>query len=266
MLKTLVLVVSLLVGVRLYFYYFEKKTLYYPMQELELTPNAIGLPFENIALEASDGTALHAWYLPKDGAAHTVLFFHGNAGNISHRLATLALFNRMNLSTFIVDYRGYGTSEGQPSEKGFYKDAHAAYDYVHKHIEQDSNHIILFGESLGCAVAVDLATQRPAAAIVLESSFSSCADMGKAHFPYLPIRLILTQKFDAQSKIASVHVPKYFIHSRSDEIVPFALGKKLFEAAADPKEFLERPGGHNNYLLDPSVYAEVFRKIRQGHP
>lgn len=267
MVKIVVFIAGLLAivaGLRLWFYFFEGRTLYYPMNYLEATPADLGIPFEEGEFKASDGVSLHGWYLPSEArGAKTILFLHGNAGNISHRLQPLALFHKLGLAVLILDYRGYGKSGGKPSEKGLYRDAAAAYEYLLRVKKTEPTNIILFGESLGGAVAIELASKVPVGAVVCEGTFSSALDMGNAYFPFLPIRLLLTQKYDAASKAGRLSVPKIFIHSRQDEIVPYPLARKLFEAAQQPKEFVERSGGHNNYLDDPRVYERVFRSIAE---
>ena len=264
MVKYFFILLILIIAVRLWFYSFEAKTIYYPTRPWEGTPADFGMPYEDLTLRSADETKLNAWYLPKAGSDCTVLFLHGNAGNISNRLPDLAFFHKLNLSTMILEYRGYGKSEGKPSEKGLYQDARAAFDYLILRKNMDPHTIVLFGESLGGAVAIELASRVSVMALICEGSFSSLHDMGKTYFPYLPMRWLLTQKYDSLSKVAKIHGPKFFIHSRNDEIVPFALGKKLFDAATAPKEFIVRSGGHNDYITDPKAYETVFKKITGG--
>jgi fermentation-respiration switch protein FrsA (DUF1100 family) len=231
------------------------------LREWEGTPEDAGLKYENITLKAKDGVNLNAWYIPHPRSTHTLLYFHGNAGNISHRIFALPFFHRMGMSVFFLEYRGYGKSEGRPSEKAFYADARSAYEYLRDSLRMPQDKIVLFGESLGGAVALDLATEVPVGAIICDGTFSSTLDMGKIYFPYTPLRWIISQKYDSVPKVRNISAPKFFVHSRQDQIVPFALGEKLYAQACHPKEFIARTGDHSNYLEDPAVYEGLFKKI-----
>ena len=261
MLKLLVLATLLTVALRLWFLHFEGRTLYYPMRPWEATPADAGLKFQEITLQSADGVRLSAWYIPNPRGTFTLLYLHGNAGNISHRVFAVPFFYKMGLSTFLLDYRGYGKSEGRPSEKAFYADARTAYDHVRNVLRTDPQRIILFGESLGGAVALELANQVPVRCVICDGTFSSALDMGRIYFPFLPVRWLITQKYDSATMAANLHVPKWFVHSRQDQIVPFKLGERLFAAACAPKEFVERSGDHSNYLADPVVYERLLKVI-----
>jgi len=176
-------------------------------------------------------------------------FFHGNAGNISGRLSKIEVFYRMGVSVFIVDYRGFGRSEGAPTEQGMYLDALAAYDHLVSRSDVDKEKVFIYGVSLGGAAAVDLASKRPVAGLIIESSFSSGADMAKVIFPGVPAFLIKT-KMDSINKIKNVTAPKLIIHSFEDKTVPYELGKKLFDSAIEPKKFLQISGSHNEGFFD----------------
>jgi uncharacterized protein len=224
--------------------YLERVSVFFPSREMVLTPKDILLDHENVFFKTSDEVVLHGWFVPHVQPRGTVLFFHGNAGNISHRLSKISLFHRLGLNVFIINYRGYGQSKGQPTEQGIYKDAVAAFDYLTKRPDIDRRRLLVYGESLGGVVAIDLATQRPVAGLIIDSSFSSAADMAKTIYPFVP-SFLLSIQMDSLSKVASLDMPKVFFHSRADDIVPFALGVKLFEAARRPKELVELTGGHN---------------------
>jgi len=236
--------------------YIERHNLYFPMKEIFNTPEIISLPFEEVFLVTADGKNLHGWFVPGDKARYTVLFLHGNGGNISHRLEKIALLHNLNLNVFIFDYRGYGKSTGSPSEAGLYKDADSAYEYLVKKKNIPQDNIILYGESLGGAVAIDLALRKNIKALITEDAFSSVRDMARVVYPFIP-SFIISNKFDSVSKIKNVPSRKLIIHSIDDEIVPFRLGEKLYNEAAHPKEFLKLRGAHNTAFLDSEkAFAE----------
>lgn len=238
-----------LVFIFAYVKYFEKKGIYYPTKEIELTPAGVGLKYEDVFFETDDGFRLNGWYIPSENARGSLLFCHGNAGNISHRVEIIQIFNRLNLNVFIFDYRGYGKSQGSPSEEGLYRDAQAAYNYLLNREDIDKEKIVIYGKSIGANVAIDLASRVTAVSLISDGGFTSAYDMGKKLFPYLPIKWIITVKYDAQNLIKNIAIPKLLIHSRDDEIVPFKLGEKLFEAAPEPKEFYEMQGTHNEAIF-----------------
>ncbi|MEK7196809.1 MAG: alpha/beta hydrolase [Nitrospirota bacterium] len=229
--------------------------LYYPSREIEATPKNIGLDFEEITLKTTDGINISAWYIPAEHERGVLLFCHGNAGNISHRLDSIRIFHGLNLSVLIFDYRGYGKSKGSPTEKGTYIDAESAWDYLVnvKHIRPEK--IVLFGRSLGSAVAAEVALRRRAGAVILESGFTSVPDLGAKFFPHLPVKLISRYHYSSIVKVNRITIPKLFIHSQQDELIPFEQGIRLFENAAEPKEFLQIAGGHNDgFLISGNAY------------
>lgn len=232
-----------------YVKYFEKRGIYYPTKSIESNPKDIGLAYEDVFFETARGLRLNGWFIPTENPRATLLFCHGNAGNIGHRIESIEIFHRLNLNVFIFDYRGYGRSEGSPSEEGLYQDAQAAYRYLvsEKGIEKEK--VVVYGKSIGANVAIDLVSKEEAAAIISESGFSSAYDMGKKLFPWLPIKWLISVKYDALTKIKKITIPKLIIHSQDDEIVPIQQGRKLFEAAPEPKEFYEMRGGHNEALF-----------------
>jgi len=234
------------------------------MKEITATPEEAGLPFEEVYFETSDKKRLHGWFVPRDGAEYTVIFCHGNAGNIGHRLEKLSIFNDMGLNVFIFDYRGYGQSEGAPSETGLYEDARAAYNYLTEERGIRENNIILYGESLGGAVVIDLARKINCRALITEEAFTSIRDMARMAYPFLPY-FVFSSRYDAAGKIGDVTCPKLVIHSVDDEIVPFRLGEKLFNAAEAPKEFLKIRGSHNTAFLDSEEqFTEGIRSFLEG--
>ncbi|HOW59680.1 MAG TPA: alpha/beta hydrolase [Candidatus Omnitrophota bacterium] len=224
--------------------FLEIRALYFPLKTLQEDPSSHGLLFENIFFETADHYKLNGWFIPAAGAQETILFCHGNAGNISHRIEKLVLFHQLELNVFIFDYRSYGKSQGRPSEQGLYRDVDAAYRYlISRGILPE--HIIGYGESLGGAVITDLALRAPMKVLILESTFTDIRGMIAAHYPFIPHQIVRS-KYDSKQKIVSIKIPKLIMHSPDDEIVPFALGKDLYESAGSPKEFLEIKGGHND--------------------
>ncbi|UCC95720.1 MAG: alpha/beta hydrolase [Candidatus Omnitrophota bacterium] len=251
----------------IYVKYIERRGIYYPMREVGLDPSSLNLSFEDVFLETQDHIKIHGWFIPAQEAYHTVLFCHGNAGNIGHRIDKIAIFNQLGVDLFMIDYRGYGKSKGNPSEAGLYLDAQAAYRYLTETRRIEPHRIILYGESLGSAVAIHLASQQKIGGLVTEGTFSCGKDMAKIFYPYLP-SFFFSNTFDSLSKIGKVDVPKLLIHSLDDEILPFALAKKLFAEAKEPKHFVQIRGSHNiAFLDDKEKYVsalEEFIKNLQG--
>jgi fermentation-respiration switch protein FrsA (DUF1100 family) len=250
--------IALVLFIILYARWFEWSSIYFPYKVIELTPASIGLKYEDVYFRTPDGARLNGWFIP-DGSSPraTVLFCHGNAGNISHRLDIIRIFNELGLNVFIFDYRGYGRSSGLPTEKGTYLDALAAYDYLLTRKNMDKEKILVYGKSLGGAVGVELATKRRVCAVISDSTFTSTVDMGKEIYPFLPLKSFIRMKYDTLSKIGGLSVPVLIIHSEDDEIVPFHHGEKLFEEAAEPKKLYRMHGGHNDAII---IYADEFQK------
>ena len=231
-----------LLGLRL----LEWKSLYMPRRELEGTPAQLNLKFEDITFVAEDGVKLHGWWLPHDRARGTVLHCHGNAGNISHRLELAADLHRLGVNVFLFDYRGYGRSGGWPRERGLYRDARAAYEFVRSQygdVEQPP--VVVHGQSLGGAVAAQLALDKPVRGLILESTFTSVPDMAANLYPWLPARLLCGARFDTLAKIGRITCPRLLAHSTQDEMIPYAQGRRLLDAAAAPRRFCALTGGHN---------------------
>jgi len=232
------------------FYLQQPNMVFYPLKKIEVTPREWGLPFEPVKFELTDKTKVSAWYLPHPQANKTVLFFHGNGGNISHRGDSVYIFHKLKLNVFIIDYPGYGESEGVPSEAGLYTSANAAWQYLVTQKNIAAKNIIIFGRSLGGAVAVDLASKVTASGLILESTFSSARDVVDIVFPVMSDFLYLRYSFDSLEKITEVSCPVLMIHSPDDEIIPFELGVKLFQGMISKKDFLQIKGGHNNGFME----------------
>jgi len=237
--------------------FLENSMIFYPtvwpdgFWDVEAVARGSGSVIEDCYFSAEDGPRLHGWWcspaaeVAGGGGGMVLLFFHGNAGNLSHRAELVLRLAALPAEVLIVGYRGYGRSEGKPSEAGLYRDARAAWRYLTEERGVAADRIVLFGKSLGGAVAVDLATQVQAAGLIVESSFTSVPDMAGRHFPFVP-RFLIRTRMDSLSKIRAIDCPKLFIHSRSDEVVPYALGRRLYEAAPEPKRFYEVVGASHN--------------------
>ena len=220
-----------------------------PSRALGPGPDSIGLAYETVDIPTEDGIRLDAWYVPAREPRGVVLFFHGNAGNISHRLDSLKIFHDLNFSSLIFDYRGYGRSEGKVSEWGTYRDAEAAWHHLTQQRGIPASEIILFGRSLGAAIAAYLASRKRPAALMIESGFVSVPELAAQLYPWLPARWLAQFKYPTAEFLNTVSVPVLIIHSRDDEIIPFAQGRALFVHAREPKDFLELRGGHNDGFL-----------------
>ncbi|MDA9982310.1 alpha/beta hydrolase [Gammaproteobacteria bacterium] len=226
-------------------YFGQSRMIFFPSGAINETPLRIGLGYDDVWLKTNDGTRIHGWYVPKAGARWTMLMLHGNGGNISHRLQTLQILNEIGASTLIIDYHGYGMSEGRPSEQGTYEDAMAAWTYLTETKTSAAN-IVVFGRSLGGAVAVWLAAEVNPAGLILESTFTSLTDLAHHHYPLLPVGFISKYKYDSLALVRNITSPVLLLHSRADTIVPFELGIELFDALPGEKSFLEMQGGHND--------------------
>jgi len=237
----------LLLNVLMYFQ--QPQMIFFPMSELYQTPTDWGLEYEDVTLNTEDEVQLHGWYLPKRGSEHVLLFFHGNAGNISHRRDSIQVFHRLGLNVLIIDYRGYGLSEGKPSEQGLYRDATAAWRYLTEEKGFEPENVIIFGRSLGGAVAAKLAAGVQARGLILESTMSSAGDFARAVFKILSRLVVIRYDFNTAQHIQRVNYPVLVLHSPEDEIMPFHLGKKVYELANQPKQFVHMRGDHNNGFL-----------------
>ena len=243
--------------------YLESAGVFFPSRQMPVDPSVMDLPWEDIYFKSKDNIVLNGWYLKKAGAKSTLIFAHGNAGNISDRLFKIKFFFDLGLNVFIFDYRGYGKSKGKPSEAGIYLDAEGAYDYLVSRGDVNMKNIILYGASLGGSVVIDLATCRNAALLVVESSITNAQDMARIHYSFVP-PFFLSLKFNSIGKVSRLTVPKLFIHSPEDQVVPYWVGQKLFKAAIEPKEFLEIHGGHNDGSItaDSSAAGEFIRILK----
>lgn len=246
---------------------FQDRLIFFPQVSLDATPAALGLPFEEVVLTTSDGESIAAWFVPAERTpAATVLFLHGNAGNRGHRLHAVEGFTGEGFSIFMLDYRGYGGSSGSPSGPALARDAGAAWDWLTRERGMDPARVVLYGESIGSVPALRLARRlsgegRPPGALVLEGAFTSGLEMGRRAFPFLPVSWLLSDPMDNLDAIREVTVPTFFLHAVDDEVVPFAMGRRLHDASpAAFKAFREVQGAGHNTLWMADGRA-LFREI-----
>jgi len=249
--------------------FIEKRLIFFPDKSNDsTTPDAYGIEYDDVTFRTEDGLNLNGWFVSgkkssPDDNLHTLLWFHGNAGNINRRLDNIKmLHDRVPVNVFIIDYRQFGKSEGKVSEQGTYLDAKAALSYLHSRKDINNEKIIFFGRSLGSAVAVDLAVKEKCCALVLETPFTSIKEMGQTLYPFLSISLhFLRTKYDSLSKIKQIKVPTLIMHGDKDELVPFEQGRKLYEHANEPKEFYTIPGAMHNdtHIVGGEEYFDVIR-------
>lgn len=253
---------------------FEDRFIYYPAKYPEgaWDVDSAAVKVEDVWFRAEDGVRLHGWYCTPRGAdggttqrRMTLLWFHGNAGNVTSRFGVVERLAELPAEVFIIDYRGYGRSEGSPSEAGLYADARGAWDYLTIERQVPPAQIVVFGDSLGGAVAIELATRVEPAGLIVQSAFTSIRDMAAEVMPFVPGFLLRT-KMDSLNKIARVRAPKLFIHSPADELVPYRFGRQLYEAAPEPKQFYEvRGAGHNEMdLVGGRAYFDAIGEFVNG--
>ncbi len=245
--------------------------IFFPESELLATPGDHGLAYEDVWIDTSDGVRLHGWLvrpsISGDGSTRVLLWLHGNSGNIGHRAAAVAAMARgLGAPVMIIDYRGYGRSEGSPAEEGLYRDAEAAFDHIAARPEFSGSSIVVFGRSLGAAVAVELATRRQVEALVLESPFTSVSEMARLQNRFLPSRLLVRARFDNLAKMPEVRAPVLVFHGTDDEIVPVDMGRRVYEEAPGRKRlFLLEGAMHNDPHHEPGApYYSVLREFLEG--
>lgn len=244
-------------GLGIILYIMQPTFLYCPVREVLYKPDELGMDFEDVVFKSDDGLLLSGWYIPAENSRLTVLFCHGNGGNMTHRLDSINIFYKLGLNCFIFDYRGYGSSEGTPGEEGTYLDVKAAYEWLTKEKKISPDDIIIFGRSLGGSIAAQLAARVEARALIIESTFTSFVDIGRKFYPYMPVRWFSRFSYRTIDYVKDVHCPVMIIHSRNDDIVPFEFGLELYEAANEPKKFVEISGSHNDGFL---VSSEIYKK------
>ncbi|MEN8126264.1 MAG: alpha/beta hydrolase [Planctomycetota bacterium] len=259
-LTILSIVAAVYVGMGVLLFLMQSRMLYYPSRDYDGTPADYGLKYEALTLAAPDGVTLAAWFVPAEGAERTMLFCHGNGGNISHRLDTLKMFNELGINCLIVDYRGYGQSTGKPTEIGTKIDMLAGFQWLIEEKRTRPEQIILFGRSLGGSVAATIAKDIQPAALVLESTFTSFNDVGSHYYPWLPVRMFSRFDYNTLEAVRQVRCPVLVIHSPDDEIIPYKFGQQIFAAASEPKQFADLQGTHNEGFYDSGdLYKQIWR-------
>lgn len=242
----------------------ERLFLFHPAKKIPATPKHIGLEFEDVTLVASDKVKVNAWWVPVSNARATLLLSHGNAGNIGYRLEKLKVLNRLGLNVLMYDYRGFGKSEGTPDENGLYADAQAAYEFLLNEKKIRAGRVISYGESLGGSVAAVLASRNQVGALVLDSSFSSAQAMAAVMLPWL--RRLTVSEFDTRAALPNVAAPVLILHSAADEVVPYSQAKANFEAANDPKQFVDLKGDHNRgFIASGRLFTDALDKFLDAH-
>jgi hypothetical protein len=242
----------------------EKRFVFFPTSQIVETPGQAGLAYEDVSFITEDRRRLHGWFVPGTNRA-TWLWFHGNGGNVSHRVEELALMHhRLGVNLFIFDYRGYGNSDGRPTEWGTYRDARAALGYLQGRPGVAPGEVIYFGHSLGAAVAVELAAAYPPLGLILVSPFASVSDMARLTFPLLPVTWLVRNTYDSSARIPNVRCPLLVIHGDRDDTVPLSQAKKLFDRANPPKHFRLLPGaGHNDtFTTGGSAYWDALAEFQ----
>jgi uncharacterized protein len=243
----------------------QSRYVYYPDRHVEVTPKALGLKYEELLLNVGKGERINAWYVPAAAANRnglSVIFCHGNGGDMGDLLSSVETFHMMGVDLVVFDYRGYGRSTGKPTEQGTYEDATAAWQYLTGTRGVPAKRIVLYGRSLGGAVAAELAERVNPGGLVIESAFTSASDMAVRVFPYLPARLLCRFKYDTLSRLGRIACPVLVAHGQNDTMVPYAQGRRLFAAAKEPKRFSEIVGGHNDGSIDiDPAYQAAFREF-----
>ena len=248
------------IGLCLFIFFYQKNLIFFPSKQVSEIPKHMNI--EEVFFQTKDNVKLHAWYLDNK-ANKTVLFFHGNAGNLSDRKQQLEIFNTLNLNALIFDYRGYGKSNGTiTNETDLYLDANAALEYLQKEKKIPLPEIIAWGRSLGGAIAIDTTQNRKVFAVIIESTFFSMDAMARKRFWYVPTKQLSKFHFRSDNKIKKIDSKLLIIHSRDDEMIPFINGKKLFNIAPKNKTFLEISGSHNNgFQESQNIYINTLKEF-----
>jgi len=259
------LLISLLgayVALGVVLFVFQHRVVYFPEKTMVGTPHDIQLSYDAVYFKTEDQVELFGWHVPAPNSRGTILFCHGNAGNISNRLDYLEIFHRLGLSTFLFDYRGFGLSAGAPTEEGTYLDAEAAWGFLVDRKGLQPNRIVVYGESLGGPVAANLAVKHRPGALILASTFTSIPDLGTELYPLFPVRLLSRFRYDTVEYVHRVLCPALVIHSPDDEIVPFRQGREIYNAIDTPKDLLIIKGDHNSgFMISGDVYVQGIERF-----
>lgn len=264
------LLAALYAGIAALMYAFQDRLLFLPSvpsRSVSATPADAGMAFEAMRLTTPDGETLSAWWIPYEGATRTLVHFHGNAGNIGDRVVLARLFRELRVNVMLFDYRGYGESTGRPSEEGTYADARAVWRHLTEERRLPAASIVLHGQSLGGAVAAELAAEVRPGALVLESTFTSVPELAGELYSWLPARHLARIRYDTRSRLAAIRCPVLVAHSRDDEIIPYAHGERLYAAAREPRRLLTLAGDHNGGVFgNPEAYIAGLREFIDALP
>ncbi|MCK5683165.1 alpha/beta hydrolase [bacterium] len=260
------LVIGSLILISGMLYFFQGKFVYAPSKKYIGTPADIGIKFEEVFFKSKNDVKICGWYVPAVPGDYTILFCHGNAGNISHRLKTLKIMHDLGYNFLIFDYQGYGKSEGTPTEEGTYSDTRAAYDYLINEKKCSEDKIIFQARSLGGGIATKVVTEKNPPVYILESTFTSVADVARKIYPFLPVDLLTRIKYPTIDNLKSISCPIFFVHSPDDEVIPFSHGKKLYESYNGKKTFFQLKGGHNEGLrISEKEYTAALKTFLDSH-
>ena len=245
-------------GIVVWFATHESDLVYFPEKTLETSPEKYGMVYGTVQVPSTDSARLVCWIIPSaDTSTLWLLYLHGNAGNMAKQgyVEHYAQLHKLGFNILTVDYRGYGESSGRPTEQGLYDDARAGYEYLRSVQHVPGRRIVVYGYSLGSAVAVQLSSTVPTAGLIIEGAFTSITDVGAEHYPFIPVRWIVGDRFGSKARIGSITVPKLFVHARDDNTIPIRFGRALYDAAPEPKTFLEVQGGHENaHTVDARLF------------
>lgn len=237
---------------------------YFPSKDIIATPDSIGLVYEDVELRTNNNTKLHAWYIPKKDAKTTLLFLHGNGKNISYRLDLIQILNSLGMNVLIVDYRGYGKSEGISTEKNTYDDARIAWKYLLENKNTKPEDIIIFGRSLGGAIAANLGSEVNPKGMILDSTLSSTKEFASDVYPFIPQSMI-DFSYGASKYLKDINSPLLVLHSMDDEIIPYKHGRKVFQSANEPKRFVTLQGSHNeSFLVSRELYIKSIQRFLEA--
>ena len=255
-----ILVIALiLLGANVFVYLQQPRMVFFPLKDIEQTPDQWGLHYEQVLLKSTHGHRISGWYIPARHADRALLFFHGNGGNISHRRDSIEIFHRLGLGVLIIDYQGYGNSEGTPGEQAMYDDGRAAFDYLVKDRKFKKENIVVFGRSLGGAVAARITAEKQPGAAILESTFASVPDIASYYFPVMSKIIVSRYRFNSLAEVKKIHCPLLVLHSKQDDVIPYNTGVKLYNGANNPRTFVELVGDHNSgFMQSQPAYEEVL--------
>jgi fermentation-respiration switch protein FrsA (DUF1100 family) len=262
-----VLIVIVYLGATGLLWWNQDALLFKPTSHYRSLPSSHGLSYEDVDLEVAMGTKIRGWFVRSlTEARGTILYFHGNGGNLSYEIETIHRFAEEGFDSFSIDYEGYGASDGTPSEANLYRDADAAWEWLTQAKGIDPRQVVIWGHSLGGGVATWVASRHPPRMVVLQNTFTDIPDMGARLYPWLPVRLVANNVFSNRDRIVAFRSPLVIAHGRNDELIPFEMGKDLFDAASEPKRFIELDGGHRDgFLNTPRAWTEVSEFWKQ-HP